>query len=171
MNKDFLKFESDFYAEVKNTLPEFYKKVHKFQIVETQGCLEVLFCFTNVTGKDLAESICLFDVNDVKDAINKLNTILKVDYPFFAHFNDLKDVIKTAIEIDDETNNYQVCLKGDTDTALVYVKTHYDELGNLLFTVFSSKANYINNFTTKDTPEEIESTVCLDIFGELDEAF
>ena len=177
MKKDFEKFQNDFYAEVEKSLPEFNDATYTFMITDkvpgtdkkSNDFLEVIFAFIDVTGKNRTESIVIDMTDDVKVAVTELNKYLKAEYPAFAHFNGLKDVITTAIEIGDDDNNYQVCLEGDGDLALVYVNTHYDVLGNLLVTVRCPEEDYIETFTAKATPEEIESTVRLDIFGELDE--
>lgn len=178
MKKDFEKFQNDFYAEVEKSLPEFNDATHTFMITDkvpgtdkkSNDFLEVIFAFIDVTGKNRTESVLVNMTDNPEVAVAELNDIFKKEYPGFAHFNSLEEVIKTAIEVDDEDYNYQVCLEGDEDLALVYVNTHYDVLGNLLVTVRCPEEDYIETFTAKATPEEIESTVRLDIFGELDEA-
>ncbi len=120
MKKDFQKFQNDFYEEVENTLVNFNEHTHTLQIVEAPGIdgfpgmLEVLFGFVDVTGKDRLESQLIENTDDVTKAVAEFNSILKEDYPAFAQYKDLEDIIETAVKVNDPDNIYTVTV-GDTD--------------------------------------------------------
>lgn len=180
MKKNLKKFQNDFYAEVEKSLPKFYNRVHTIMVTDevpgtdkkSEDWLEVFFSFVDATGKNRTESILIDMTDDVKVAVTELNKRLKENYPAFAQFNGLEDIIKTALDVDNEDYTYNVTIEPQEkgEPKQVYVTVHYDVLGNLMVTVSCPEVDYIETFTAKATPEEIESTVRLDIFGELDEA-
>ena len=131
MKREFQKFQHDFYAEVENRLPEFNEKVHTFMItdiipgtdIKSKDSLEVIFGFVDATGKDRTESVLINKTEDVKAAVAEFNDILKEEYPAFAHYKNLEDVITTAVTVNDPDNIYTYTVQGtnrSTDRFKVY---------------------------------------------------
>ena len=119
MKKNFSAFQNDFYAEVETALPNFCEKVHTIQVTLSPCILEpetnmlnVTFGFTDVTGKERYETVLVENTTDVKAAVAEFNGILKEDYPAFAKYKDLEDVIKTAVEVKDPDNTYTYTVEG-----------------------------------------------------------
>lgn len=119
MKKDFQKFQEAFYEKVQDTLAEFSSHTHTLQVTKAPGIfedeagmLDVTFGFTDVTGKDRIESVLIEATDDVTKAVEEFNSILKEDYPAFAEFDSLADVIKTAVEVGNPDNCYQKRIAG-----------------------------------------------------------
>ena len=85
--------------------------------------LEVIFAFFDVTGRDRTESVLIERTDDVDTAIKSLNKTFKEEYPAFAHYKDLEDVITTAVTVNDPDNIYTYTVQGtnkSTDRFKVY---------------------------------------------------
>lgn len=172
MKKNFEKFQSDFYAEVKKSLPKFYNAVDTLQLIKDEdGRLAVVFDYTDVTGKRCDGKIRFSGTTStpIENHICEINIELARFYPAWAEFDgSLECCIVTAMDVDNSENTYNVTIEPEEkgEPKLVYVTVHYDVPGDLMVTVSCPEADYIETFTAKATPEEIESAVRLDIFGE-----
>lgn len=142
MKKDFTKFQSDFYAEVENRLPKFYKAINSLMVSQVNGVFEekssefvaVDFEYVDVTGKGHTESILIHLGSDVVSTVGNLNNTLMEAFPAWGEFTDLDNCIATAIFYEDETNNYLVEVEGKElsvryEGGIIYVDVVGDEDG------------------------------------------
>ena len=168
-------FQNDFLAEVEKSLPKFNKAVNALMVVCDNNTIQVTFNYTDVTGKEINDGIELHSANDASGAVMQLNAVLADRYPAWAEFDgSLESCIVTAMDVDNSENTYNVTIepKEDGEPKLVYVTVHHNEFGteveHQMVTISCPEEDYIETFSTKKglTPEEIESTVRLDIFGE-----
>ena len=157
MKKDFQKFQNDFYAEVETRLPNFYKKVLTLQVTDdvqgvfeekSEAFLNVLFGFTDVTGKSRLESVLINKTEDVKAAVAELNGILKEDYPAFAQYKDLEDVVKTVVEVNDPENIYEYTVQG-TEHSTGHFKVY-----DLTFRIRETDGKLIVWYEDRDDPSD-----------------
>jgi hypothetical protein len=174
MKRDFQKFQNDFYAEVEKSLPKFYKAINALMVVCDNNTILVTFNYKDVTGKEMNDGIEIHSTMDASEAVMRLNAVLADRYPAWAEFDgSLESCIVTAMDVDDSENTYNVTIEPQEkgEPKLVYVTVHHTEFGveveHQVVTIECPEVDYTETFNDKVfTPEEIESAVRLDIFGE-----